>query len=395
MQNCLSEERIGDSEFAMKTHVFWFLHLLTSTSLMTDITLSAADVESPSITSAAWGSLPSGEEVTLYTLRNGTGMEVRIADYGCTIVSLTVPDRDGIQADVVLGFDSLEGYLGKNPFFGCIAGRYANRIGGASFELDGVRHEVTANSGKHQLHGGKMGFDKRLWKGTMKQSPDRVELELRYTSPAGEEGFPGTLESVVTYRLGVENALEITYAATTDAPTVVNLTNHSYFNLAGEGSGSILDHELQINSTHFTATDDALIPTGKLEAVEGSPLDFRKPMAIGKRIGEDDAALKQGKGYDHNFVVDGEGMRLAARVREPRSGRVLEVHSTQPGVQLYTGNHLNGLPGKGGHTYPKRSGFCLETQHYPDSPNRPEFPSTILRPGENYKEVTVFKFLTD
>lgn len=344
---------------------------------------SAASVES-----RTWGKTPAGEEVHLFTLKNTGGLEAQICTWGGYIVTLKAPDKKGALADVTLGFDSLDGYLGKNPFFGCITGRYANRIGGAKFTLDGVEYSVTANSGKHQLHGGKAGFDKKLW--AAKAVKDGVELS--YTSPDGEEGYPGTLKCTVTYTLTPDNGLKIDYAATTDKPTVLNLTNHAYFNLSGEGSGDILGHQLTIPTEQITATDDDLIPTGQIASIKGTPLDFTTPHAIGERIGADFKPLIQGIGYDHNYVLQGSGLKLAATVKDPASGRVMTVRTTEPGVQLYTGNHLNGVPGKGGHIYAKRHGFCLETQHYPDSPNHPSFPGTTLRPGETFQSTTIYQF---
>lgn len=342
------------------------------------------------VTSEPWGRTPAGEEVLLHTLRNTRGMEARITDWGGILVSLKVPDRAGRLADVVLGFDSLEPYLGRHPHFGCITGRYANRIGGAAFTLDGVEHQVTANSGKNHIHGGNVAFDEKVWKPRVDAGANA--LELSYTSVDGEEGFPGKLDSTVTYTLTEDNTLRIDYRASTDKPTVVNLTNHSYFNLAGEGSGDILGHEILIPAERFTATDDALIPTGELENVLGTALDFTRPQLIGARIDAPFKPLQQGIGYDHNYVLNGSGMKLAARVREPESGRVMEVRTTDPGVQFYTGNHLKGTVGKSGHVYAKRHGFCLETQKFPDSPNKPQFPSATLRPGETYLHTTLFQF---
>lgn len=343
------------------------------------------------VTSESWGTLKSGAKVELFTLRNKNGLEARITNYGGIIVSLKVPDKSGKLADVVLGFDSLDRYEDKNPFFGALTGRYANRIGNAAFKIDGKEYKVTANSGKNHIHGGKVGFDKKVWKASKITKSSAVGVEMRYRSPDGEEGFPGTLDCTVTYLLTDDNALEIDYTATTDAPTVVNLTNHSYFNLAGEGSGDVLGHELMIPAESFTPTDDALITTGEIASVIGTPLDFTSLHRIGERIGAGYKPLIQGKGYDHNFVLPGSGMKLAARVRDPKSGRVMEVRTTEPGVQLYTANHTN-TTGKGGHVYKPRSALCLETQRYPDSPNKPAFPSAVLRPGDTYQHTTEFKF---
>lgn len=361
---------------------------LPATLLLLMSITGSSSTASASVESAVWGTSGAGEEVKLFTLRNANGMEAKITNWGGYIVSLKVADKKGQFADVVLGFDSLDGYLAKNPFFGCITGRYANRIGGAKFKIDGQEFNVTPNSGKNHIHGGKFGFDKKLW--TAKEITDGVELSC--TSADGEEGFPGTLQCTVTYTLTKNNGLQIDYKATTDKPTVLNLTNHAYFNLAGEGSGDILGHELTIPAEQITATDDDLIPTGEFLSIKGTPLDFTTPHTIGERIGADFKPLIQGIGYDHNYVLPGSGMKLAAVVKESGSGRVMTVRTTEPGVQLYTGNHLKGTTGKGGHIYAKRNGLCLETQHYPDSPNRPEFPGVILRPGENFQSTTIYQF---
>ena len=345
-----------------------------------------------SVSSSRWGTLSDGRPVDLYVLKNASGMEARITNFGGIITHLFVPDAKGSSLDVVLGFDSLEPYLGKHPHFGCLTGRFANRIGGASFEIDAVRHNVTANSGKNHIHGGKESFARKLWDAQPVRKSGAVGVRMTLTSPDGEEGFPGKLSCEVTYLLNARNELSITYQATTDKPTVVNLTNHSYFNLAGEGGGSILDHELTLNSSKFTPTDDNLIPTGEIASILGTPLDFTSPQRIGDRIDDSFLPLRQGKGYDHNYLIPGSGLRTAAKVREPKSGRIMTVRTTTPAVQFYTANHLNGVKGKGGHTYSKRAGFCLETQHYPDSPNKPQFPSVVLRPGDEYQQTTVFAF---
>lgn len=338
----------------------------------------------------AWGKLPDGRQVDLYTLTNSK-MEARIINWGGIVVSLKVPDKSGTPVDVVLGFDSLEPYV-KNPaFFGALIGRYGNRIGHAQFTLEGAKYNVPKNDGDNSLHGGGNGFDKKLW--TAKEAGGG--LELTYVSPDGEAGYPGTLTSRVTYSLTEDNGLRIEYQATTDKPTVLNLTNHSYFNLGGQGEGDILAHEIQIEADRFTPVDAGLIPTGVLQPVEGTPFDFRKSFPIGARINQENEQLTLGKGYDHNFVLNRKGgsLELAARVRDPKTGRVMEVLTDQPGIQFYTGNFLDGtLQGKGGKSYPKRSALCLETQHFPDSPNKPDFPSTELKPGQEYKTVTVYKF---
>jgi aldose 1-epimerase len=343
-----------------------------------------------------YGQTPDGRAVDLYVLTNANGMEASITPYGGIVTTLTAPDRKGQFGDVVLGFDKLDGYLAGHPFFGCVVGRYGNRIARGEFTLDGKKHTLARNNGDNHLHGGRKGFDKAVWaveeaKGT-KAGPS---LKLSHVSPDGDEGYPGTLKITVTYTLTNQNELRIDYHATTDKPTHVNLTNHSYFNLAGPGTGDILGHEVQINADHFTPVDAGLIPTGEIRKVAGTPLDFRQPVAVGKRVNADDEQLRFGKGYDHNFVLNKKGneLSLAARVTEPTTGRVLEVFTTEPGVQFYCGNFLDGKEvGKGGKAYKHRYGFCLETQHFPDTPNQSKFPTTVLKPGEEYKTTTVYKF---
>ncbi len=333
----------------------------------------------------------------LYTLRNTNGMEVKITNYGGIITSIKVPDREGNLADVALGFNQVEKYEDGHPYFGALIGRYGNRIGGASFSLEGETYELAANNGPNALHGGTMGFDKHLYEAHEIDRPDATGLELYRISPDGEEGYPGNLEVHVRYLLTADNALRIEYEATTDKATPVNLTNHAYFNLRGEGEGDILGHLLMINADQFTPVDETLIPTGALASVEGTPFDFRSPTPIGQRIEADDEQIRMGGGYDHNFVLskDGEGLQLAASVYEPESGRYMEVLTTEPGVQFYSGNFLNGsVVGKSNVPYDFRYGFCLETQHFPDSPNQPQFPSTILEPGETYRSTTVYRFST-
>jgi aldose 1-epimerase len=348
-----------------------------------------------SLTHSDFGKTRDGVAVSVYTLKNKSGIEARITNYGGRLVSLKTPDRSGAMADIVLGFDSVDGYLSNpGPFFGALVGRYANRIGGAHFTLNGVEYKVDKNDGNNSLHGGANGFDKRVW--TPRELPDGG-LELTYLSKDGEDGFPGNLKAVVTYHLTDANELSIAYLATTDKDTVVNLTNHAYFNLKGAGSGDILGHLLTLPADRFTPVDAGLIPLGELRSVNGTPFDFRKSTAIGARIGQTDEQLKLGRGYDHNWVVNrsGNGLALAARVEEPTSGRVLEVRTTEPGVQFYTGNFLDGTAkGKDGKVYGLRSGFCLETQHFPDSPNKPSFPSTLLKPGQQFKSTTVLRFST-
>jgi len=340
----------------------------------------------------SFGTLPSGEEIQIYTLKNQNGLEARIMTYGGVVVSLKTPDRSGKLADVVLGFDGLEGYAKGCPYFGAIVGRYGNRIGGAKFTLDGKTYTLAANNGPNHLHGGLVGFDKKVWS---VKSADDSSVVLALVSPDGEEGYPGTLSVTVTYTVTDANELKIHYEATTDKPTVCNLTNHSYFNLKDAGASPILDHEILINADRFTPVDATLIPTGELRPVEGTPFDFRAAHKIGERIEADNEQLRFGGGYDHNFVLNrtGDGLEPAARVTEPVTGRVMEVLTTEPGVQFYTGNFLDGtLTGKGGVAYQKRSAFCLETQHFPDSPNKPSFPSVTLRPGEKYDTTTVYRF---
>jgi aldose 1-epimerase len=358
----------------------------------------ATETQSPEagIKRSVFGKMPDGQEVHLYTLTNASGMQVAITNFGGRIVKILVPDRNGKMADVVLGFDNLQDYMKYNTYFGALVGRYANRIGGARFTLDGKVYHVPVNNGPNSLHGGIKGFDKRVWTAT--EIPgDEPGLELTYLSKDGEEGYPGNLQAKVVYTLSKDNGLKIDYSATTDKDTVINLTNHSYFNLAGEGNGNVLKQVLWINSDEITPVNATQIPTGKIMKVDGTPFDFRKPTPIGARIDEDNPQLKIGKGYDINYILDrkGPGLELAARVYDPESGRELEVSTTEPGVQFYSANFLDGsTPGKGGAKYGFRSAFCLETQHYPDSPNHPSFPTTELKPGETFHQVTVFKFTT-
>ena len=345
------------------------------------------------ITSTAFGKTTDGRGVEIYTLRNRNGMEARITNYGGIIVSLTAPDRDGRFADVVLGYDRLDDYLKGASCFGALIGRYANRIGGAKFTLNGRTHTLAPNNGAHSLHGGVKGFDKVVWEAKAAKSSESPALELVYFSKDGEEGFPGNLKVKAAYCLTDENELRIDLTATTDAPTLCNLTGHSYFNLAGKGD--VLAHELCLNASRFTPADAGLIPTGELKPVDGTPFDFRKPTAIGARIQADDAQLKFARGYDQNFVIDKPPGQLGlhGRVYEPTSGRVMEVISTEPGVQLYTSNHFDGsIIGKGGQAHPRYGAFCLEPQHFPDSPNKPDFPSAVLEPGRIYHNTIIYKF---
>ena len=350
-----------------------------------------------------FGATARGEAVSVYTLKNAHGIELRVLDYGGIIVSLRVPDRNGRLDDVVLGFDSLGDYERGSPYFGALIGRYGNRIARGRFTLDGRTYTLATNNGPNHLHGGARGFDKVVWAAAPFERGDSVGLVLNYTSPDGEEGYPGTLRATVTYTLTNANQLIFDYHATTDRATPVNLTQHSYFNLAGDGKGDILGHVVTLNADRFTPVDSTLIPTGEIRSVAGTPFDFRTPTAIGARIDRDDEQLRNGRGYDHNFVFDkggiggkggiGEGMTLAARVYEPTSGRVMEISTTEPGLQFYSGNFLDGtLRGKQGVVYRHRYGFAMETQHFPDSPNKPAFPSTILRPGEDYRTRTIYRF---
>ncbi|MGH9668387.1 MAG: aldose epimerase family protein, partial [Bryobacteraceae bacterium] len=334
-------------------------------------------------------------EVDLYTLTNAKGGEIAVMNYGGVIVSLKAPDRAGALGDVVLGFDTFDPYPKQTSHFGALIGRYGNRIGHARFKLDGVEYKLDKNDGQNSLHGGAKGFDTVLWDAKDASTPAAQALELSYFSKEGEEGYPGNLQAKVTYTWSDANELRIDYTATTDKDTVVNLTNHSYFNLAGQGEGDILQHELMIDADRFTPVDAGLIPTGELRSVQGTPFDFRKATAIGARINEKDQQLKLGNGYDHNFMLNhvSQTPTLAARARDPKTGRVLEVLTDQPGVQFYTGNFLDGtIHGKGGKAYGFRSAFCLETQHFPDSPNKPSFPTTVLKPNEVYRTTTLFRF---
>jgi len=350
-----------------------------------------------SVARAAFGRTPDGQAVELFTLTSARGTEVRAINYGGIIVSLRVPDRAGRMGDVVLGYDSLDGYLKATPYFGAIVGRYGNRIAKGAFTLDGHTYRLVTNNGPNHLHGGTRGFDKVVWKADPFEGASGVGVVFTYTSADGEEGYPGNLNARVTYTLTDGDELAFEYFATTDKATPVNLTQHSYFNLAGEGSRDVLDHQLTIDADRYTPVDATLIPTGELASVAGTPFDFRKATAIGARIGQKDEQLVRGGGYDHNFVLNRKGTGLARviRVAEPTSGRVMDVSTTEPGVQFYSGNFLDGsITGKSGHVYRHRYGLCLETQHFPDSPNHPSFPSTILRPGEEYRSKTVLAFST-
>lgn len=359
------------------------------------------------VTRDEFATLPDGRQVHVFTLTNANGIEVRAIDFGGIILSIMAPDRDGNFGDIVLGYDDLDGYLDVTPYFGAIVGRYGNRIAHGRFTLDGVEHQLATNNDPNHLHGGDIGYDKVLWSGTPIERPDGAGVTFVYESADGEEGYPGHLSIEFDYFLNNDDELVIDYRATTDAATPINLTHHSYFNLAG--AGDILGHELMINADRYTLVDETLIPTGELAAVAGTPFDFTTSTAIGARIEEADEQLMRGLGYDHNFVLvrDDEGASItddgtlppmvsAARVVEPVSGRVLEIETTEPSLQLYSGNFLDGtITGKGGRVYEYRFGFCLETQHFPDSPNQPGFPSTILRPGQQYHTRTIYRFGTD
>lgn len=350
----------------------------------------------PGIKMTIFGKMPDGQTVHLYTMTNRKGMQVAVTSYGARIVSILVPDRHGKTADVVLGFDNLAGYLGNDPYFGATIGRYANRIANGKFTLDGVEYHLPINDGPNSLHGGTQGFDKRVWTGR-EISQSHPAVEFTYLSKNGEEGYPGDLHVEVLYRLEDDNALRIDYKATTDKDTVINMTNHSYFNLSGQGRGSILNQEVMINANQFTPISATMIPTGEIRSVAGTPFDFRKLTRIGARINEKNQQLEFAHGYDDNFVLTREspGLVLAARAVDPESGRVLEVFTTEPGLQFYTGNFLDGsIHGKNGKVYGHRSAFTMETQHYPDSPNHPDFPTTELKPGQTFHQTTIFKFST-
>jgi len=350
------------------------------------------------VTKQPFGKLPDGTAVDLYTLRNSSGIEARVMTYGGIIVSLETPDRTGKRSDIVLGFDSLGGYLHDPPYFGAIIGRYENRIAKGRFTLDGKTYQLPINNAPNSLHGGTRGFDKVVWSASSFERPDSVGVELSHVSPDGDQGYPGTLRVDVRYTLTDSNALVVDYRATSDKATPINLSQHSYFNLTGDVQRDILAHVLTLDADRYTPVDTTLIPTGEIAPVAGTPFDFRTPTAIGARIDSSNEQLRRGRGYDHNFVLTRKdsGLAHAVHVLEPTSGRTLDVYTTQPGLQFYSGNFLDGtIHGKGGRAYIHRSGFCLETQHFPDSPNKPQFPSTILRPGTEFTSRTVFVFGTD
>ena len=368
-----------------------------SVALACTVLLGSTGTLGSTVTRTTTKAMFQGTPVEMVTLKNKSGMEVQAIAYGGIITSLKVPDRNGKLGDVVLGFDQSHQYFADPPppFFGAIVGRYGNRIAKGEFALDGKKYPLVTNNGPNHLHGGNKGFDKVLWSVSTTETSDAASAIFTRTSPDGEEGYPGSLAVRVTYSLTEKNELIVHYHATTDKPTVVNLTQHSYFNLAGEGLGDILGHQLTLNADRYTPVDDTLIPTGELAPVAGTPFDFRKPTAIGERINQDNPQLKNGKGYDHNWVLNrkGTGLEPAARLTDPKSGRTLEIATTEPGIQFYSGNFLDGtIKGKNGHVYGHRTGLCLETQHYPDSPNQKNFPSTELRPGKAYDSRTIFTF---
>jgi aldose 1-epimerase len=369
--------------------------ILASAAVLTG-TVSAADTPGkggkPTVETKPFGKTADGTAVDLYLLTNANGVKAKLITYGATLTEMHVPDRDGKLADVVLGFDNLDDYLNRNPFFGSIAGRVANRIAGAKFTLDGKEYQLAANNGPNSLHGGKKGFDKAVWKAEAKDSAAGPSVQFSHHSPDDDEGYPGNLDVTVTYTLTDKNELKIDYKATTDKATPVNLTNHSYFNLSGGQQPTVLNQVMMLAADKYTPVDDTLIPTGKIEPVKGTPLDFTKPTSIGSRF---DQLKNKPVGYDNNYVLNsgGKSLALAARATDPKSGRVLEMYTTEPGVQLYTGNFLDGkLKGKGGVVYVQHAGFCLEAQHFPDAVHHPEFPSIILRPGKTYTQTTVYQF---
>lgn len=361
-----------------------------------NLSQSGKNVARMSIAKTDFGKTQDGQQADLYTLTNANGLVVKITNYGGTITELWTPDRKGNLGDIVLGFDNLKDYEEKSPYFGSLIGRYGNRIAKGKFTLDGQEYTLAVNNGENHLHGGLKGFDKIVWEAEPFQTDEAVGLKLHYLSKDMEEGYPGNLDVNVVYTLTNKNTLAIDYEATTDKPTVCNLTNHNYYNLAGQGIGNNYENQLMINADYFTPVDEKLIPTGQLRSVEGTPMDFTQMTAIGKRIDADTTQLKYGGGYDHNWVLNKENeneMSLAAKVYEPKSGREMTIFTTEPAIQFYSGNFLDGtLVGKEGKVYKYRYAYCLETQHYPDSPNQAEFPSTVLRPGKIYKTTTIHKF---
>jgi aldose 1-epimerase len=376
---------------------FFFRMMLSATFALSVILAIAATAHAAPMKKTDFGRMPDGTHIDLYVLTNRNGMSASITNFGATLVSLKVPDRNGKSAGVVLGYDSLEGYINDKANFGATIGRYANRIARGRFSLNHTEFKLATNNGVNHIHGGIKGFNKAVWQAKDVSVKDESALELTYLSKDGEEGYPGNLAAKVVYALTDQNELRIDYSATTDKDTVVNLTNHSYFNLAGQDAGSILNHQLTIHASSITPVDATLIPTGEIRAVQGTPFDFRNASAIGARINQNDPQLVLGHGYDHNWILDRKAedektLIRAAEAFDPSSGRVLEIRTTEPGIQLYTSNFLDGVQGKGNHVYQRRDAFCLETEHFPDSPNHPSFPSTELKPGGRYSSTTVFKF---
>ncbi len=368
---------------------------LSNLLLLSVLLLTALVAQAQTVTKTSFGKTEAGEAVDLYTLRNTRGVEATITNFGGIVVSLKVPDRNGKFDDVVLGFNDLDSYLKPHPYFGALIGRYGNRIAKGRFTLNGVEYKLAVNNGENHLHGGIKGFDKVVWTGREMKTRTGSAVELTYLSKDTEEGYPGNLNVRVVYTLTNNNELKIEYSATTDKDTVTNLTHHSYFNLAGEGNGDILNHRVTINANSFVPTDAGSIPFGELRRVARTPFDFLKATAIGARINQDDEQIKFGSGYDHTWVINGRPgvLRLAATAFEPNSGRTMQVWTTEPGMQFYTGNFLDGtLTGKAGKIYQRRFGFCFETQHYPDAPNQPSFPTTTLKKGATYKSTTIYRF---
>jgi aldose 1-epimerase len=393
----MHETGITGSKRILRKQLLIFRRLLAVTFTLSFILSTAATAHAASMKKTEFGRMPDGTHIDLYVLTNRHGMTASIANFGATLVSLKVPDRNGKLADVVLGYDSLEGYIADKANFGAMIGRYANRIALGKFKLNQTQYKLATNNGVNHIHGGIKGFNKAVWRAQDVSKKDEQALELTYLSKDGEEGYPGNLSAKVIYTLTDQNELRIEYSATTDKDTVVNLTNHSYFNLAGQDAGSILNHQVTIHASSFTPVDATLIPTGEIRNVQGTPFDFRNATAIGARINQNDPQLVIGHGYDHNWILDrttGDEKTLvrAAEAFDPFSGRMLEVWTTEPGIQLYTSNYLDGVHGKGDHVYQRREAFCLETEHFPDSPNHPAFPSTELKPGGRYSSTTVFKF---
>ena len=372
------------------------MNRIAVTALLVVLPGRAMSQQSLSVSRAPFGTLPDGRAVELFTLTNAHGIEIRAMTYGAIITTIYTPDRNGHRDDIVLGFDSVAGYLSGSPYFGAVVGRYANRIAGGHFTLDGVTYTLARNNGPNSLHGGLRGFDKVLWSAEPVRRDSAVGVRLRYTSPDGEEGYPGTLQVQVTYTLTAHDELIVDYDATTDKATPLNLSQHTYWNLHGHGQGDILDHVLRLDASRYTPVDSTLIPTGEIAAVAGTPFDFRTPAAVGARIDAANEQLGFGHGYDHNWVLDQPRPGIlshAARLVDPVSGRAIDVSTTEPGIQFYAGNFLDGtIKGKGGQVYGHRGALCLETQHFPDSPNHPNFPSTILRPGQRYQSRTIVTF---